>query len=469
MGNNSNSQQSWWKRDAEHAFNQRMSEIQKINDPGTSADEMLAWSKRIIMLLLIFTGALGFIAYQKHFASTLDPALAIILAAAIVITMEFGKAYVTREALRTIFFRFRTVFMSPAHTFFFLALVAVAIATFSMSVHNSTIGAQRLSTMLGQEKTQAEVGAFAPDTKQLDAQIAAANDRVKANQNIKWKGTVTTTAQRAINRETKNLENLYAARETAITTQRADYERQRGIADTNTSTASTALLAIGGWVELLQIILMVLRVSCEKVLDSRQVQGATQHSGSPKAQQPSIGFQRQAAAAENGTPTPSAETHIEDQPPKVWIGFNRGDDGNIRSSATIPSEPAILHSETVSNVIPSRAVEPAGNLINIPLASIPHLPGGVEQQEDGFIRFKQTGDLFKHVREEGIVIGLLYKGPRMQNPQVMSYAQVKSRISSYKNNKWRNQATRAEMIAMWEFALGLFERPEKEEEVNHDA
>lgn len=458
MSNNANPQQSWWKRDSERSFNARMSEIQKINDPGTSADEMLAWSKRIIVLLLFFTGALGFIAYQKHFASTLDPALAIVLAGAIVVTMEFGKAYVTREALRTLFFRLRTVFYSPAHTFFFLGLVGIGIATFAMSIHNSTIGAKRLSTMLGQERTQQELGDFTPDTKQLDEQIAAANDRIKANQGIKWKGTVTVTAQRAINRETKNLETLYAARETAITTQRADFERQRGIKDTNTSTASTALLAIGGWVELLQIILMVLRVSCEKVLDSRQGSNTAQQPNTQKAQ-PSIGFIRQ-AAAETNAPTPSAETHIEDQPPKVWIGFNRAEDGNVRNAAT---EPARVLSEPVRTIAPTPA-EPNNDAINLALFKLPTLPRGVEQQEDGFLLFKQTGELFKQVRDAGIVIGLLYKGPRMENPQVMSYAQVKSRISSYKNNKWRNEETRRDMIDMWEFALALFEVPEKEEE-----
>ena len=422
---------------------------------------MLAWSKRIIFVLLLFTGALGFVAYQKHFSSTLDPMLATALALAIVVTMEFGKAYVSREALRTVFFRLRTVFMSPAHTFFFLGLIGMAIATFAMSVHNSTIGAKRLSTMLGQERTQAELGEFSPDTKELDAQIAAANDRIRANQGIKWKGTVTVPAQRAINRETKNLEKLYAARETAIATQRADFERQRSIQDTNTSSASSALLAIGGWVELLQIILMVLRVSCEKVLDSRQGYASSQQPNSQKAQQPSIGFQRQAAAAESGSPTPSAETHVEDAPPKVWIGFNRADDGNVRANTP---EPAKVHTEPVRSIAPSPAEPTTQDAINIPLFSLPALPRGVEQQEDGSLLFKQTGELFKQVRDCGIVIGLLYKGPRMDTPQVMSYAQVKSRISSYKNNKWRNEETRRDMIDMWEFALALFEVPEKEEE-----
>jgi hypothetical protein len=84
---------------------------------------------------------------------------------------------------------------------------------------------------------------------------------------------------------------------------------------------------------------------------------------------------------------------------------------------------------------------------------------------DGLILFKQSGELFKQIRNtNGIVIGLQYQGPKMKTPTTMSYSQVRSRISSYRNNAARDPQTREKMIELWQYALSLFEVPEENEQ-----
>lgn len=85
------------------------------------------------------------------------------------------------------------------------------------------------------------------------------------------------------------------------------------------------------------------------------------------------------------------------------------------------------------------------------------------EESNGYILFKQTGDLFKQIRNtEGKVIGLEYKGPRMEHPTTLSYSQVVSRISSYRNNTGRRDETRTKMLEVWTAALELFELPKGE-------
>lgn len=85
------------------------------------------------------------------------------------------------------------------------------------------------------------------------------------------------------------------------------------------------------------------------------------------------------------------------------------------------------------------------------------------EESNGYILFKQTGELFKQIRNaEGKVIGLEYKGPRMEHPTTLSYSQVVSRISSYRNNTGRRDETRTKMLEVWTAALELFELPNAE-------
>lgn len=75
--------------------------------------------------------------------------------------------------------------------------------------------------------------------------------------------------------------------------------------------------------------------------------------------------------------------------------------------------------------------------------------------------FKQSGLVFKQVCDKnGVVIGLEYKGPRMDAPTTLSYTGVTSRISTYKKGVQRADKTVEKNLYIWSFALTLFEIPD---------
>ena len=311
MQNNPNSQQqAWWSRDKKAGLNARISAIQRLNDPTTNADELLSGSKVLIFLLLCFTGLLAGYSYYKNFSGAFPLPLAVFMALALTIAIEWGKNYCSTWAIRTPFFRgLGHIVSSPANTFMFAGLVCIAIATFAMSVHNSTVGGRQLSMMLGHEKNASP---FAPDTRGIDSLISTAQGNITAASATKWRGTTTRESQRAITAQTKSIESLQRQRETIIAQQRADWEKQAAIQAENQNYSANLVLASGGWVELLQLLLIIVRVACEKALDNRMA-SPTQ----PEENASGIGFQRtRQPAYSEGQQQPA--TPIE---PRRPIGF----------------------------------------------------------------------------------------------------------------------------------------------------
>lgn len=221
------SQSAWWARDRQESLQARIKKIGRFNDPTTNADELLRGAKILLLLLLAFTGLLAGYSYLKNFSGSFPYPVAVFMAVALTIAIEWGKNYCTTWAVRTPFFRgFGHIISSPANTFMFAGLVAIAIATFAMSVHNSTIGGRQLSVMLNQERNASH---FQADTRGIDSLIANAQDNIDAAAATKWKGTTTRESQRAITAQTKALESLNRQRETIIAQQRGDWEAQQVI------------------------------------------------------------------------------------------------------------------------------------------------------------------------------------------------------------------------------------------------
>ncbi len=256
---------AWWKGDKQKGLSERIAEIQQINDPTTNSDEILKGSKVLLFILLCFTGLLGGLSYYKNFSGAFSSEVAVFMAVALTAVIEWGKNYASKWALRIPFFRgFGHLATRPENTFVWVGLVAIAACTFYMSVYNSTIGGEQLSKMLSSERNRTT---FQPNTADIDAQIATVQTGIQQNQGIKWKGTTTYTAQRAIVSQSKSLEKLQDQRAAAIAQQRADYERTRNEQAENSNFASSLVMASGGYVELLQFLLLLLIVSCEKSLD----------------------------------------------------------------------------------------------------------------------------------------------------------------------------------------------------------
>lgn len=269
MQNDANPQKlrPFWAKDREETLQARINKINKLNDPTTNADEILRWGKVFLFALLGYSALLGFFCYYKNFSKSFPQEVAIVLSIILPCAIEFGKNYCSTWAIRQPFFNgFAPIFASKAKTFIFAGLTLIGIATFVMSIRNSTVGSQQLSLMFSHERN---ASVFTPDTRVIDEQIAATQSSINDNRNIKWKGTVTYQAQKSIQSQTKALTTLQSQRQEAIQQQRADWEKDQSYKTEQAGGVAALVLASGGWVELLQFLFLFLRVACEKLLDNR--------------------------------------------------------------------------------------------------------------------------------------------------------------------------------------------------------
>lgn len=394
MSFNTNSQdRAFFQRSPEQkaaSIKNRIRSIAHRNDPTTYADEVLAGSKIVQVLLLTFTAAMSAFSYYYNFEVSFGSTLAMVFAASLAIAIEFGKNRAAVWALRTLFFSSDTLKRSAASFFIFCGVLSVAVVTYYMSYTNSTKGAQQVSLLLASEKTRAD---FTPNTADIDAQITAAQGRIAKNNGNTYKKKVAVWSQQSNIQESATISQLTKQRADVIAQQREDYLKRESDKNANHNQAAGLLLAAGGWVELLQALLTLIMVACEKkLLDNMEHERPT--------------------ARNNPNPTPNgnnfdfgkatAHNHDTRQP----IGFEQGyKTGN---------PPEIL--------------------------------------------FKQTQTLFKQVFDnDGNVIGLMYKGPKMAKYTTISYSQAKSLAGVYESREGENNKVQKQM---WHYALTLFNHRE---------
>lgn len=312
MQNHANPQEirPFWAKDRAETLRARIEKINKLNDPTTNADEILRWGKVFLFALLGYSALLGFFCYYKNFSKSFPQEVAIVLSIILPCAIEFGKNYCSTWAIRQPFFHgFPSIFASKAKTFIFAGLALIGVATFVMSIRNSTVGSQQLSLMFSHERN---ASVFTPDTRVIDEQIAATQSSINDNRNIKWKGTVTYQAQKSIQSQTKALTTLQSQRQEAIQQQRADWEKDQSYKTEQAGGVAALVLASGGWVELLQFLFLFLRVACEKLLDNRL----------PRTEDVAAAFNYQRAGSLQQRP----ETHYPTVENSRLIYFNRVED-----------------------------------------------------------------------------------------------------------------------------------------------
>ena len=341
---NANPQQSaqnspWWAS-TKDGLTERIQKVQKINDPTTSTDEVMRGARWLVGILLIFTGALGGLSYFKFFSQSFPFELSVIMALLLTIAIEWGKNRALKWTIRIPLFQgWSYIGRTPENTIFWLGSLLIALATFSMSIYNSTLGGRQLSLMMSQEKNHTT---FVANTADIDAQITATQATISNAPMAKWKGRMYYQEPRAVRAAQKTVESLQRQRETTIAQQRADWEATRDEKKGNASFAAGAVLAAGGWVEGLQLLLILLVVACEKKLDGRtaptpqrtQVNGYHPGNGQVQHQQP-------------------VQNHATFRP----IGFNVNENGNVQAvvtedvlmrSVTQPQETVTQFSQSVS-------------------------------------------------------------------------------------------------------------------------
>lgn len=266
---NSQKEQTWISNlfgNPDQKFQDRKAQISKYRSPQTIADEILlilTWG--VQPLLLVFCMALSYSSYQSFFSHNFSYPIATAGAVILSLVIELGKIKIGGYVVQIPFLSGIKILKSSFSVFavWVLALI-ITILTFTMSVKNSTKGAQMLAKKAGFEKNER---IFTPNTQDIDAQILASDARSKAASSIKWKGTVTYQSQQAIKAESKSMALLQEQRQEQINQQRADFERSRAQMDSNTTTGADMLMAAGGWVEALQAVALILIGACMSTID----------------------------------------------------------------------------------------------------------------------------------------------------------------------------------------------------------
>jgi len=258
--------QAWWNRTNKETLDDRVRATQNVNDPTIVADDVQRKSKGALLILLAFTTLLSSASYFKFFEKSFGFWIAIVMALILAGVIEFGKNYGLLRVLRIPFFLgWKHIWVEVQNTIMWVFLLLLSIVTFLASVYNSTHGAQQLSLLLSHERTYR---AFTPNTTDIDAQIANLQKEDSNLGNIRRKSGKTNWAIQPMKEQNaKTLLSLQQQRETLIAQQRADWEKQDAFQSQQNQFSANSLLAVGGWVELLQVILLFVRVSAERSLD----------------------------------------------------------------------------------------------------------------------------------------------------------------------------------------------------------
>lgn len=372
----------------------RIRQIQTIKDDGTSADEVLGVARDFLLpISLVFSSVFCFLFYKKYFGEAFPPVAAIGGAIVIALLIEAGKVWFGIRALRYVYFG--KPLSSIANTVLFLAVLGFASVAFYWSFTNSTSGLHDMAAANAWAANQSE---FTVNTTDIDRQIAEARQAQKEAGKIKWKGTVTVDAQRAIRKQEDNIARLQEQRAKLIDQAAADHADKKKYQGEQTQKAASWTRLVGGIVEGIQLLLLLIAASCEKLLSDRN----------PAGQQPP-GAQR--------APAPPSGAQVNGH---SYAGYKTGTDGNY---------------------IPYQGAPPDTN---------------------GEILFKQTGDLFKQIFEQGQVVGLMYKTVRGQW-QPLSYADVRSRWNIYSRRSESKFSPAVEAgREQWTWAMSQFEAGKSE-------
>lgn len=410
---------SWVKSLWTAGADKRIAEIQNLRDDGTSADEVLGVARDFLLpLSLLFSSVFCFLFYRKYFGEAFPPVVAIGGAVVIALLIEAGKVWFGIRALRYVYFG--KPLSSIANTVLFCAVLGFASVAFYWSFSNSTSG---LHDMAQSNVWQANQSEFSVNTTDIDRQINDARQAQKDAAKVKWRGTVTVDAQRTIRKQEDNIARLQDQRAKIIDQATADHSDRKKYQDDQATKAAGWTRLVGGIVEAIQLLLLAIAASCEKILSDRNPQTARRIPNTPTPPPPPAPSSGSDPYSLNGRPTTG---YPHNDVPHHPTFFNRGADGNVKPAFIPPSTaPADFTSRTPAEQSP--------------------------------VLFKQTGDLFKQIFEDGRVVGLMYKTVAGRW-QPLSLSDVRSRWNIYSRRSENKISPAVEAgREQWTWAMNQFE------------
>ncbi len=322
-----NHNEPWFKAEKGAGMKARVERIHKLRDPGTFADEILRYSKNFLWLTLIFTGVMCFFSYVLLLERFLPWEAAFLASIVITVLVEFGKNKLGIMAVRMPLMQgWRYIWATPWDTGVWIGTTLFGILIFAISVYNSTNGAAKYAETSAQERTEK---AFVQSTQDLDQQIASTQERINNAPKAKWKGREYYQDAKSVRAAEQSLALLQQQKTESVTKQREDFERGRNIDDKNNSHSASIALAIGGWLEALQVILIFVMAFCERVLDGRM--NITHQSPTPRNdEKQNIGYKQLNTITGQDTKPPISSRN--------QIGFNRPQEPTDPPPVTQPTQ-----------------------------------------------------------------------------------------------------------------------------------
>lgn len=261
----------------------RIKEIQRIRDDGTSADEILGITRDLALpITLLFSSVFCFMFYFQYFSEAYPLWIAVGGATIIAVLIELGKVFFGIRVFRYMYFQ--KPLKSIADTILFFGILLIAALTFYWSFKNSTSGLHDLTQMTSLKNTYSGLS-FSPDVASIDQQIAEARKSQEKAASMRWKGRITVEGQRLSRRAEDNISTLQEQRLLMVQQAQKQYDQGAQMAEFNSETAASWTQLVGGLIEGLQLLMIIIAASCERKLSDRLASGENpNHPESPDRQ-----------------------------------------------------------------------------------------------------------------------------------------------------------------------------------------
>jgi len=256
-------------------------------DKGSYADEGLIIFSTLLGISSLFTLGIGYLLHREFFTPFLGETWATVSAVAFTLFIEGAKIVTALWALWMVVFG---VFKRglPSLLITILGLV-LALAAFSWSIHNSTVGVEKLVNQLASYKTPPAPFDGAAATAAIDAQIQSLQTTQNAALSTKWRGTTTVDAMRTAKSTARTIEELQSQRglllHQAMTEHTTRTENRTAFVDGAAFIATT----LGGKMEYLQMVLLLALVICYRAIwEHIKTAQNTDHQPAPAAAAPTM-------------------------------------------------------------------------------------------------------------------------------------------------------------------------------------
>lgn len=303
-----------------------VAEMVRNLNPETNADKARIFILAVLLIATVFCGYTGYLFYKETFGQSFDPFAASIFALSLAAVVEVSVVMLGTIVLRA--FVFGWINGGWWNTGLWIFATALFVGAFYWSVQISTDGMQLLTRNRSAERDTAIMApVIAAATRDIDAQIAAAQQIQAQAMRNKWKGTTTWESQKTATQQGKTIASLQAQRATIVERASAEYSRKQGAKVQRLDLFADWVRRYGGFAEV-AIILAQLALAMN---DRRIVEANMKRSTSEQEAQQGPTFQA-APTRVNGFYPKFSNQDSTVGPRNQVTYFNRSGDGSVISA-----------------------------------------------------------------------------------------------------------------------------------------